>query len=104
MLVQLLVLYLHPALWRVIPMLMTSKPTSTAWHHKLILQFNSSNMPQTPLMHGSRLINRLHLHPQKSQYIWFGTRQQLDKLDLAAFSLEFPTFVFSTSVQNLGSS
>src|SRR6218665_562582 len=27
--------------------------------------------------------NRLLLNPQKSQYIWFGTRQQLDKLDLA---------------------
>src|SRR6218665_3493689 len=31
--------------------------------------------------------NRLLLNPQKSQYIWFGTRQQLDKLDLAALSL-----------------
>ena len=41
--------------------------------------------------------NRLLLNPLKSQYIWFGTRQQLDKLDLAALSLEFPTFVFSTS-------
>ena len=30
------------------------------------------------------------------------TRQQLDKLDLAALSLEFPTFVFSTSVRDLG--
>ena len=39
---------------------------------------------------------------QKSQYIWLGTRQQLDKLDLAALSLEFPTFVFSTSVRDLG--
>src|SRR6218665_1133774 len=46
--------------------------------------------------------NRLLLNPQKSQYIWFGTRQQLDKLDLAALSLEFPTFVFSTSVRDLG--
>src|SRR6218665_605271 len=36
------------------------------------------------------------------QYIWFGTRQQLDKLDLVALSLEFPTFVFSTSVRDLG--
>jgi len=46
--------------------------------------------------------NRLLLNPQKSQYIWFGTRQQLDKLDLVALSLEFPTFVFSTSVRDLG--
>src|SRR6218665_3368664 len=46
--------------------------------------------------------NRLLLNPQKSQYIWFGTCQQLDKLDLAALSLEFPTFVFSTSVRDLG--
>src|SRR6218665_1226701 len=46
--------------------------------------------------------NRLFLNPQKPQYIWFGTRQQLDKLDLAAWSLEFPTSVFSTSVRDLG--
>src|SRR6218665_1739168 len=45
--------------------------------------------------------NRLFLNPQKSQYIWFGTRHQLDKLDLPALSLEFPTFVFSTSVRDL---
>ena len=56
-------------------------------------------MPRTPLIMSS---NRLLLNPQKSQYIWFGTRQQLDKLDLAALSLEFPTFVFSTSVRDLG--
>src|SRR6218665_2312317 len=31
--------------------------------------------------------NHLLLNPQKSQYIWFGTRQHLDKLDLAALSL-----------------
>src|SRR6218665_2621437 len=48
------------------------------------------------------LSNRLLLNPQKSQYIWFDTRQQLDKMDLAALSLEFPTFVFSTSVRDLG--
>ena len=45
--------------------------------------------------------NHLRLSPQKSQYIWFGTRQQLNK-DLVALSLEFPTFVFSTSVRDLG--
>src|SRR6218665_280998 len=46
--------------------------------------------------------NKDHIAIQKSQYIWFGTRQQLDKPDLAALSLEFPTFVFSTSVRDLG--
>src|SRR6218665_327879 len=55
-LLLILVLYLHPALWRVIPMPMMSKPTSTAWHHKLILQFASFRMQRTPLMHGCRLI------------------------------------------------
>ena len=41
--------------------------------------------------------NCLLLNPQKSQYIWFGTCQQLDKLDLAPLSFEFPTFIFYTS-------
>src|SRR6218665_275466 len=55
-LLLILFLCLHPALWRVIPMPMMSKPTSTAWHIKLILQFESFRMPQTPLMNGCRLI------------------------------------------------
>src|SRR6218665_3942025 len=46
--------------------------------------------------------NRLLLNPQKSQYIWFSTRQQTDKLDLASLSLEFPTCVCSSSVRDLG--
>jgi len=49
--------------------------------------------------------NRLHLKPQKSQYIWFsivGTRQQLEKLDLAALSFEFPTFCFLYRCPRLG--
>src|SRR5688572_11096196 len=46
--------------------------------------------------------NRLRLNPSKTQYIWLGTRQQLDKLDLESLSAEFPTFTFSTSVRNLG--
>jgi len=46
--------------------------------------------------------NRLRLNPSKTQYIWLGTRQQLDKLDLESLSAEFPTFAFSTSVRNLG--
>src|SRR6218665_3803909 len=39
-----------------------------------------------------------------SQYIWLGPRQQLDKLDSESLSAEFPTFLFSTFVRNLGSS
>ena len=46
--------------------------------------------------------NRLRLNPLKTQYIWLGTRQQLEKLDLESLSAEFPTFAFSTSVRNLG--
>src|SRR6218665_3718716 len=46
--------------------------------------------------------NRLCLNPLKTQYIWFGTRQQLAKLDLVSLAHEFPTFVFSTSVRDLG--
>src|SRR6218665_1290997 len=75
---------------------MMSRPTSTAWQHKLILQFVSHAADTLNAWMSS---NRLLLNRQKSQYIWFGTRQQLDKLDLAALSLEFPTFVFSTSVR-----
>src|SRR6218665_1256374 len=55
-LLPILVLYLHPALWRVIPMLKTSKPTGPARYHKHILQFESFHMPWTSLMHGCRLI------------------------------------------------
>src|SRR6218665_3460148 len=43
--------------------------------------------------------NRLLLNPHKTQYIWLGTRQQLDSESLSA---EFPTFLFSTSVRDLG--
>jgi len=46
--------------------------------------------------------NRLRLNPTKAQYIWLGTRQQLEKLDLDSLSAEFPTFAFPTSVRNLG--
>src|SRR6218665_1584382 len=37
-----------------------------------------------------------------SQYIWLGTLQQLDKLDNESLSAEIPTFLFSTSVRDLG--
>src|SRR6218665_511152 len=46
--------------------------------------------------------NRLRLNSLKTQYIWLGTRQQLAKLDLVSLTHEFPTFVFSTSVRDLG--
>src|SRR6218665_1287278 len=37
-----------------------------------------------------------------SDRIWLGTRQQLDKLDPESLTAEFPTFLFSTSVRDLG--
>src|SRR6218665_2555092 len=46
--------------------------------------------------------NRLRLNPHETQYSWLGTRQQLDKLDSQSHSAEFPTFLFSTPVRNLG--
>ena len=46
--------------------------------------------------------NRFHLNPMKTQYILLGTRQQLAELDLVSLSHEFPTFVFSTSIRDLG--
>src|SRR6218665_3522183 len=46
--------------------------------------------------------NRLLLNPHKTQYIWLGTRQQLDRLDSESLSAEFPTFLFSTSVRDHG--
>ena len=46
--------------------------------------------------------NRLKLNPSKTQYIWFGTRPQLQKLDLPSLSAEFPDITFLTKVRNLG--
>ena len=46
--------------------------------------------------------NRLRLNPNKTQYIWFGTRQQLAKINLEALALEFPWITFSSSVRDLG--
>jgi len=46
--------------------------------------------------------NRLRLNSLKTQYIWLGTRQQLDKLNLESLAAEFPSIKFSTSVRNLG--
>src|SRR6218665_177121 len=41
--------------------------------------------------------NRLSLNPNNTQFIWFGTPQQLSKLDLS-----LPSFAFHSSVRNLG--
>ena len=46
--------------------------------------------------------NRLRLNPTKTQYIWFGTRQQLAKIDMDALALEFPLITFSPFVRDLG--
>ena len=37
-----------------------------------------------------------------TQFIWFGTPQQLHKLDFALLSEKFPLFSFSSSVRDLG--
>ena len=46
--------------------------------------------------------NRLSLNSSKTQLIWFGTRQQLAKLDFALLAQTFPSFTFSSSVRDLG--
>src|SRR5678815_1500850 len=46
--------------------------------------------------------NRLRLNPSKTQFIWLGTRQQLAKLDLPTIAADFPQFVFSSVVRDLG--
>src|SRR6218665_983399 len=46
--------------------------------------------------------NRLSLNPNKTQFIWFGTPQQLSKLDLPMLTERFPSFAFYSSVRNLG--
>ena len=46
--------------------------------------------------------NRLSLNASKTQFIWFGTPQQLHKLDFALLSQKFPLFSFSSSVRDLG--
>lgn len=42
--------------------------------------------------------NHLCLNPSKTQFIWFGMHQQLDKIDSEALAQEFPQLVFSSSV------
>src|SRR6218665_469848 len=46
--------------------------------------------------------NRLSLNSAKTQLIWFGTPQQLLKLDHALLSDRFPYFTFQTAVRDLG--
>src|ERR1043165_7478661 len=46
--------------------------------------------------------NRLSLNASKTQFIWFGTPQQLHKLDFVLLSEKFPLFTFSSSVWDLG--
>src|SRR6218665_2043304 len=46
--------------------------------------------------------NRLSLNSTKTQLIWFGTPQQLLKLDHALLSDRFPHFTFHTTVRDLG--
>src|SRR5688572_15063710 len=46
--------------------------------------------------------NRLSLNSAKTQLIWFGTRQQLHKLDFTILAQRFPLFTFSTAVRDLG--
>ena len=46
--------------------------------------------------------NRLSLNPNKTQFIWFGTPQQLLKLDIPLLTERFPSFAFHSSGRNLG--
>src|SRR5678815_4675834 len=46
--------------------------------------------------------NRLSLNSSKTQLIWFGTPQQLQKLDFLLLAENFPQFSFSTSVRDFG--
>src|ERR1700733_13129708 len=46
--------------------------------------------------------NRLSLNSSKTQLIWLGTPQQLQKLDYSLLSDNFPSFAFSSSVRDLG--
>src|SRR6218665_3346990 len=46
--------------------------------------------------------NRLSLNPNKTQFFWFGTAEQLSKLDLPMLTERFPSFAFHSRVRNLG--
>src|SRR6218665_245118 len=53
-------------------------------------------------LHFWMMTNRLNLNPSKTQLIWFGTRQELQKLDHKLIALTVPNFTFSSSVHDLG--
>ena len=46
--------------------------------------------------------NRLRMNAEKTQLVWLGTRQQLDKLSMTELSLLSATVQFSTTVSDLG--
>src|ERR1043165_10010008 len=46
--------------------------------------------------------NRPRLNPSKTKFIWLGTRKQVAKLDFTTLTSEFPHYVFSTTVRDLG--
>ena len=46
--------------------------------------------------------NRLRLNPFETQFNSFYTRQQLANLDLSAIAANFPHFIFSPVVRDLG--
>src|ERR1043165_6327316 len=46
--------------------------------------------------------NRLNLNSSKTPLIWFGTKQQLFKLDLPLQKSMYPDFTYSSSVRDLG--
>ena len=46
--------------------------------------------------------NRLRLNQDKTEFIWFGTRQQLAKRDLQSISTISPSLISTSVVRNLG--
>ena len=53
-------------------------------------------------LHSWMSSNRLSLNASKTQFIWFGTPQQLLKIDFPLLSEMFPHYSFSSSVRDLG--
>ena len=53
-------------------------------------------------LHAWMSANRLCLNPTKMQLIWFGTKQQLLKLNFPLLSSMYPDFTVSSSVRDLG--
>ena len=46
--------------------------------------------------------NRIRLNEDKTQYIWFGGRAQLSKIDSDSLRLRFPDIHFPSSVRDFG--